>query len=84
MSFTFKNRVPLMRLGASMVWHLSLPLMNSFNKTEAAVFPCGLCFLRAFPFLSLILMRVEYELIYVKNDRAILQHRYVVDAVKKL
>jgi len=24
--------------------------MNSFNKTEAAVFACRLCFLRAFPF----------------------------------
>ena len=29
--------------------------MNSFNKTEAAVFSCRLCFLRAFPFISLIL-----------------------------
>ena len=31
-----------------------LTQMNSFNKTEAAVFPCRLCFLRAFPFRSLI------------------------------
>ena len=29
--------------------------MNSFNKTEAAVFSCRLCFLRAFPFISLLL-----------------------------
>jgi len=29
------------------VWHLSLPLMNSFNKTEAAVFSFRPCFLRA-------------------------------------
>ena len=36
-----------------MVWHHSLPLMNSFNKTEAAVFSYRLCFLRAFPFISL-------------------------------
>jgi len=28
--------------------------MNSFNKTEAAVFSCRLCFLRAFPFVGLI------------------------------
>ena len=35
-------------------WHHSLPLMNSFNKTEAAIFPCRLCFLGAFPFISLI------------------------------
>jgi len=34
--FTFENTVPLVRLGASVVWHLSLPLMNSFNKSEAA------------------------------------------------
>jgi len=30
--------------------------MNSFNKTEAAVFSCRLCFLRAFPFISLMNM----------------------------
>jgi len=35
------------------VCHHSLLLMNSFNKTEAAVFSCRLCFLRAFPFISL-------------------------------
>ena len=29
---------------------------DSFNKTEAAVFLCRLCFLRAFPFISLILL----------------------------
>jgi len=29
-----------MRLGASVVWHDSLLLMNSFNKTEAGVFSC--------------------------------------------
>ena len=28
--------------------------LYSFNKTKTAVFPCWLCFLRAFPFLSLI------------------------------
>ena len=32
------NRVPLMRKGASVVWHLSFTLMNSFNKNEAAIF----------------------------------------------
>jgi len=30
-----------------------IPLMNSFNKTEVTNFPCRLCFLRAFPFISL-------------------------------
>jgi len=52
--FTFDNGVLLMRLGASVVLHHSLLLMNSFNKTEAAIFSCRLCFLRAFPFISLI------------------------------
>ena len=50
-----------MRLGASVVWHHSLLLMNSFNKTEAAVFSCRLCFLRAFPFIGLIVH--NYDLI---------------------
>jgi len=49
-----KHRVPLMRYGASVVWHLSLPLMNRFNKTEAAIFPSRLYFLRVFPFIGLI------------------------------
>ena len=34
-----KLRVPLMGQGTSVVWHLSLLLMNSFNKIEAAIFP---------------------------------------------
>jgi len=55
MLFTFENGVLLMRLGASVVWNHSLPLMNSFNKTEAAVFSCRLCFLRAFPIISFII-----------------------------
>jgi len=38
------------------MWHHSLLLMNGFNKTEAAVFSCRLCFLRAFPFISLIVV----------------------------
>jgi len=41
-------------LGASVVWHHALLLMNSFNKTETAVFSCRLYFLRAFPFIGLI------------------------------
>jgi len=28
--------------------------MNSFNRTDGAVFPCRLCFLEALPFISLI------------------------------
>ena len=54
MLFTFGKRVPPMRQGTSVVWRPSLPLMNSFNKTEAAVFSCRLCFLGIFPIISLI------------------------------
>jgi len=48
-------------LGASVVWHHSLLLMNSFNKTEPAVFSCRLCFLRAFPFISLIIEKGRHS-----------------------
>ena len=58
MLFTFENGVLRMRQGASVVWHHSLLPMNSFNKTEAAVFSCRLCFLRAFPFSSLIFFHI--------------------------
>ena len=54
MLFIFENGVPLMRQGASVVWHHSLLLMNSFNKSEAAIFSCRLCFLRAIPFISFL------------------------------
>ena len=46
---------------ASVVWHHSLLLMNSFNKTEAAVFSCRLCFLRAFPFISLTKQQFKFS-----------------------
>jgi len=39
MLFRFKNRVPIMHQEVSVVWRRSLPLMNNFNKTEAAIFP---------------------------------------------
>ena len=54
MLFAFDDGVPLMRYGASVLWHHSLLLMNGFNETEAAVFSCKLCFLGAFPFISFI------------------------------
>jgi len=38
------------------------PLMNSFNKTEAATFPYRLCFLTAFHFISLIIPRQPFLL----------------------
>jgi len=44
MLFTFGKRVPLMRYGASVVLHLSLSLMNSFNKTDGAFSRAGYAF----------------------------------------
>ena len=41
-------------LVASMVWHISLLLMNSFNKTEAAMFFIHAPFSEGFPFSQLI------------------------------
>ena len=38
--------------GASVVWHHSLPLMNGFNKTEAAVFFVQAMLPEGFPFLQ--------------------------------
>jgi len=61
MLFTLENGVPLSSahaLGASVVWHHSLLLMNSFNRNEAAVFSCRLCFLRAILFVSLIEIKI--------------------------
>jgi len=36
----------------------SLPLMNSFNETEAPISPCKICFPRTFSFLRL--MKIIY------------------------
>jgi len=55
MLLTFEKKSTAHALGASVVWHIALFLMNSFNKTEAAIFPCRLCFLWAFLFISFIL-----------------------------
>jgi len=48
--------------------------MNGFNKTEAAVFLCRLCFLRAFPFISL-LCREKYN--KHKRKVAAQPHQYI-------
>ena len=51
-----KNRVLLIRSGASVVWNLSLPLMNSFNKNRGCYFSMQAMRLRAFPFISIMLL----------------------------
>ena len=33
------NWVPVMHTRVSVVWHMSLPVVNNFNKTQATVFP---------------------------------------------
>ena len=68
MLFTFENGVWLMPYGASVVWHHSLLLMNSFNKTDAAVFSCRLYFLRAIPFISLICINMMHHNNYHFGD----------------
>jgi len=73
MLFKFENGVPLMRLGASVLWHHSLLLMNGFNKTEAAVFLCKLCFLRAFPFISFLYQKSARK---SRNSRTHSNHHY--------
>jgi len=47
--------------------------MNSFNKTEATVFSCMLCFLRAFPFISLFLF---LTVILISNNYYIYLKKY--------
>ena len=57
MVLSFKNRVPLMCQVASLVWHLSLPLMNSCNKTESAFPPHKLHFPRTISILRFIIYK---------------------------
>jgi len=62
------------------VWHHSLLLMNSFNKTEAAVFSCRLCFRRAFSFISLILLTTAgfSDCVAAIKGRPVLHHSVVI------
>ena len=50
MLFTYENRVPLMPLGALLVWHNSN--MNSFNNSEADNVPMQAMLPECFPFFS--------------------------------
>jgi len=51
--FGFENRVFAHALkAASVVWYHSLPLMNSFKKTEAATFPMQAMLYKDNSFLS--------------------------------
>jgi len=44
--------------------YINIILLYSFNKTGAAVFSCRLCFLRAFPFISFIIVFVLVAFIW--------------------
>ena len=78
MLFTFENGNLLMRQRASVVCHHSLLLMNGFNKTEAAVFSCRLCFLRAFPFISLLL-----EFLFIGRRQYMSLFSYLNDTLRR-
>jgi len=54
--------------------------MNSFNKTEAAVFSCRLCFLRAFPFISLNYV-VNFWHTYYDNFKIILNIKIYIKLI---
>ena len=58
--FTFKKKSSTHALrGGVSKWHLSLPLMNNFNNTKAAIFLMqALCPL-VFPFLSSIQYKIK-------------------------
>ena len=46
----------------TVIEHHLLLFMNGFNTTEAAVFSCNLCFLRAFTFISLIIYKTFHQM----------------------
>ena len=57
--------------------------LNSFNKTEAAVFSCRLCFLRAFPFFRLC-TRWHFVFFLVNSTTYFLQmHAYMIGRRKR-
>jgi len=47
----------------------SLSLMNSFNKTKTAVFPCRLCFPRAFPIISFFVLIILENFEFTKEKQ---------------
>jgi len=64
--FTFENRVPLMLFGASVVWHTSLPLMNSFKKSRL-LFSYSGCDSRGFCLSAVFCFPVHQFFIYTNN-----------------
>ena len=69
--FTFENIVSLLSQRASLVRHLLLPLIISFNKTEAAVFPCRLRFLRDFRYPNLVCTFKQFTIEYLSRRTTI-------------
>jgi len=58
----------------SVVWHHLLPLMNSFNKTETAIFPCRLCFLGAFYAFSVYINNIV--LLTISNQHMTFRYHF--------
>jgi len=49
--YNLKDRVPLMRQGRKLCGNFHDNWLTVSNEPEAAICPCGLCFLKIFPFL---------------------------------
>jgi len=64
---------------SSMEYQFLFPLMNSFNKTAAAIFPCRLCFLSAFPFLRWIYFRKQKKFVCIRSNAVYWDLPYVVN-----
>jgi len=69
-------------MDGSVVWHLSLPLMNGFNKTEAAIFLMqavlyeGFLFSQLKQFISLYVILVFFVNIQLKDARSVYVYPY--------
>jgi len=55
MLLTFEHKVQLIRKAASVVWHHTLLLMNSFNKNQAAIYSMQTTF--SFSLMTSLLVR---------------------------
>jgi len=68
MCFTFRIVLKINCLNHITVKYIgNHELMNSFYKTEAAIFPHWLCYLRAFPFIRLFQVSTYLRLFLFKN-----------------
>jgi len=73
MLLSIENRVLLMRWGAQWcgIFHYYWWTASNQNKTEASIFPCRLCFLRAFPFISFLNLIAHTKCVWWHVDNTI-------------